>query len=1250
MAANNSGMQKEYFRFAQANLQKCKVATLTFLENFEKSGLDIALIQEPYTGSWGFLKPFKCKCTIFQKRDQNADVPVKAAIVVSKNFEENPILLHKFSDHACVFVEFKMGNDVLTVGSIYCEPTESIERNFQGLMNLGRTGKIFSTLIASDVNAKSIWWGSPKNDRRGDEVVDLLSQHNLNVLNNGNVPTFETTRNGIYFSNIIDVTISSDNMINRVTNWRVDRDISPMSDHNAILFELKVNNANEICDRETTFLYKTNKANWEKFAKSILDDISQGNVTTESIKELRDQYDIDNAVSKINDIINNACRKSIPIAKRSNRLTFNPWWNDNLENLKKELIRAKRKLVNSAKNRRTEVTLPAYLLLKDKYKAEIARAKSESWMQFCSKQNKENIWSTLKRITKKHNFMQPETVNFNGNVTENAKETAAAFLDHFFQPDNSVNDSPEQSHIRVSIGNYNDRTTSDVDFTFGEINDILKNISSSKAPGRDHLTADICCKVFETIPQHFVELFNACLRIGCFPTIWKIARVKVIPKPNKMNYNDVGSYRPIGLLPIFGKVLEKLMIDRIFWHLQKNKQLSENQFGFTPQKSTEQALSCAVQKIESYLTTKSHVVVISLDIKGAFDNAWWPFILHQLIGKGCPSNLVHLVKHYFSDRLVETVYAGERASKSSSKGCVQGSACGPVFWNLIIDDLLQSSFDANTHIQAFADDVLLIIGHKNLDALERTCNQTLETVAKWGLKAKLQFSEEKTNVLFFTRSRQVTRPKLVMNNVDLEYSRDFKILGVVLDDKLSWSKHVDMIAKKTTGVVKKLMGMARPTWGLKPEILSTINTAIIEPIATYGASVWGKAMETKSARRKLGSVQRMIGLRIAKAYRTTSLTSVQTIAGLTPLHFKIHEKMTLDKVKRTGHHPNLPNDREYQGTVPHTAHPHPSLRTGASVRYSESVSETDREPFEIYTDGSKMDNKVGAAYVVYNNRREIAHKILPMDEYCSVYQAELVAITESLEWVIKSRPQTSRLTVLSDSKSALQSLEDRRTCNPIVFSIQNQIRKLQELNVYCEFAWVRGHAGITGNERADHLAKQAASNTSRRKVFNEFPLSYAKAITRQETLESWEEEYKNSTTGGVTKLFFQNIKQALEFRKHHNISFELTQALTGHGALKHYLHRFKIIQSPVCPCDDTSEQTVAHVLAACHMFHRERFKLERRLRVASLTMDDISSSINDKAQSPVIVQYITSIFRKLIEDNWKASGGRPTNRNQNSAP
>jgi len=99
-----------------------------------------------------------------------------------------------------------------------------------------------------------------------------------------------------------------------------------------------------------------------------------------------------------------------------------------------------------------------------------------------------------------------------------------------------------------------------------------------------------------------------------------------------------------------GKVLEKLLINRINHHLYKHELLTDKQFGFTPQKSTTDAAMEAKQFIEPILEKRGLVIMTSMDVKGAFDAAWWPGILQGLKDLRCPRNLYNLSKGYLSNR------------------------------------------------------------------------------------------------------------------------------------------------------------------------------------------------------------------------------------------------------------------------------------------------------------------------------------------------------------------------------------------------------------------------------------------------------------------------------------------------------------------------------------------------------------------------------------------------------------------------
>jgi hypothetical protein len=113
---------------------------------------------------------------------------------------------------------------------------------------------------------------------------------------------------------------------------------------------------------------------------------------------------------------------------------------------------------------------------------------------------------------------------------------------------------------------------------------VLEKFDPGKALGEDGLNRDILLKIFKRFPTFFTEIYNECLRKAYFPKQWKRSMIIPIVKPGKEVNTEVNKYRPISLLNVGGKYLEKLLIDRINHHIFSNSLLNENQYGFLPQK------------------------------------------------------------------------------------------------------------------------------------------------------------------------------------------------------------------------------------------------------------------------------------------------------------------------------------------------------------------------------------------------------------------------------------------------------------------------------------------------------------------------------------------------------------------------------------------------------------------------------------------------------------------------------------------
>jgi hypothetical protein len=165
------------------------------------------------------------------------------------------------------------------------------------------------------------------------------------------------------------------------------------------------------------------------------------------------------------------------------------------------------------------------------------------------------------------------------------RETLRHVLEYFVPEDKNYDDIDYHAQTRTQSQEPMD-TADDKDFTIDEIRNSVESMGNKKAPGEDGITGDIYKSTFEISPSYITALYNGCLRRGVFPTRWKRANLIPITKPGKENCKDITKFRSISLLNTGGKVLEKVLINRINHHVFSHDFMNRNQYGFTPQRST----------------------------------------------------------------------------------------------------------------------------------------------------------------------------------------------------------------------------------------------------------------------------------------------------------------------------------------------------------------------------------------------------------------------------------------------------------------------------------------------------------------------------------------------------------------------------------------------------------------------------------------------------------------------------------------
>lgn len=1219
-------------RIMQVNLGRGQTASQECLREALHNNFSILLLQEPYVGKRGFTNMGKYKVI----QSCNGNKPVKSAIVIVSDklvIAEHPSLCNE--NITCVTAIW--GKYRLGLVSVYLEGTEDIEPYLQHIQRAVEEMRTPHIILAGDVNARSNWWGEFEEDDRGRAYVELLAQLNMAVINTGRTPTFSAFRNNRAYESIVDVTACTHEIQPSISKWQVNTGLVTTSDHRAITFEVDVGSNTEVLPRQTTRKYFTAKADWQIFDETLQKALIERHITVESCKTIMNPEALNRFVEDFTACVSQACTSAIPSVSK-HKIRKIKWWTDTLEKQKTEVIRRRNK-IRGANPRRKPFVIEEYARALEEYKENIIKTRIGSWKDHCTSQKKTTMWQDIYKTLTATNRQSDTLLKDQTGKFLDPLQSASLLMDTFYSKDDPELDTGEQSDLRVRTAEHiallrrrGQAESTTRKFEEHELQNVLRKFGVAKAPGEDGLTADICCRAVAATGDLFLTITNRCLELGCFPVKWKTAIVRIIPKPLKDDYSSPKSYRPIGLLPVFGKALEKMFTTRLMWHLGSWNLLSKRQYGFMPQVSTEDALFDAITIIKKEVAEKKIVAVLSLDIEGAFDGAWWPGILSQLIKKECPDELITLIDSYLSERSVRVEYAAQSVERETSKGCIQGSTCGPILWNVLMDPLLVAAEKLETHIQAFADDVLLIASASTTEQLNKKVNTALRVVAEWGQRSKLKFAAKKTQAIIVTRKLKFNTPRFVMSGVTLDITKELKVLGLVIDSKLTFKTHIQNTCNKAVAIYKTVATATRANWGLNPDILRLLYTAVVEPIVLYAASAWADSINKKYVVSRLDQLTRKFSILISKTHRTTSHSSALCLAGVLPLDLRVKEAAELFQLKRGMPFQGLPG-REIERRVSPFHLPHPAdqfPRKHLLLHTQEDVDAIEDPAPKIFTDGSKIEGRVGAAVSWWEGGRETKHASFTLASYCSVYQAELTAILGALELVEKAR-STHSANIISDSRSALEAIGNPECTNPIAVEVLNSIQRLEGKNKTIQLYWIRAHEGIAGNERADELAKDAALHKKTSPKYDRVPVSFLRYSLRQASIDAWNRRYQDASTGAVTKLFFPDARKSYSVLRKIRMTSLLAQMFTGHGGFRQYLHRFKLAADPYCICDPNTPETVTHLLDECPRFSKQRLDLS--FKIGAFPNANYSEFVTDDDVRRDFLEFAKAVVRTAARAN-----------------
>ena len=283
--------------------------------------------------------------------------------------------------------------------------------------------------------------------------------------------------------------------------------------------------------------------------------------------------------------------------------------------------------------------------------------------------------------------------------------------------------------------------------------------------------------------------------VNSIPTTWKQSSITPIHKGG--SHDDPSNYRPISVVPILAKILEKIVSNQLSSYLEENQLLHPHQGAFRCGKSTSDILLLAVDHIVSSLDCGKVVCAAFLDLQKAYDLLDHCTLLRRIGELGVAKSVLKWFQNYLTDR-TDRVKLGDRFSnwRQMKGGVPQGSALGPLLFLIYMNALpLQIT---NGLLAQYADDTTLICSGSSVSDTAAVMTSQLQLVNKWIVDSKTKLNIQKSSVMWFRVSsrKKVVYPDIFVNDVVLRQVDKQKYLGVMFDTRLSWTHQVSNVCKK----------------------------------------------------------------------------------------------------------------------------------------------------------------------------------------------------------------------------------------------------------------------------------------------------------------------------------------------------------------------------------------------------------------------------------------------------------------------
>ena len=699
------------------------------------------------------------------------------------------VMNHVTCQYESLFIETVMHDHKVVIGVIYKPPestTDTFVAHFSDVLGIISKERK-QCILMGDFNLDLI--KVDNNNQTKDFVHSLYT--------NAFYPTIsKPTRVTEHSATLLD------NIITNITGYCIKSGVlyNDISDHFPVFNLLQINSK---ISKKYEYIFK--RMNTVNNIEKLNTELKNANWDDVFVDE-----NPDSAYDTFLSILTSFINKCLPLKKVKRKI------NDKSEWLTKGILIScvqKNNLFKKLKKTPSQENELTYKTFKNKLTHLIRIAKKNYFKEKFDmhRNNGKKTWETIGEILKNKNRKTTVTDTFitpNGKTCTDKTETANNFNKYFTTVGNTLAANlPQTGNDPIELIESNPDNFFCVPATPAEINNIILHSKSKKSTGFDNIDSYIVKQIAPQIVNQLADIFNKSFLTGIVPSKLKIA--KVIPLYKAKDPALFSNYRPISLLPVFSKILERLMYNRLYNFLTEHNILSTNQFGFRKKYSTFLALMDLVDNISKNIDEGNYSIGIFLDLSKAFDTIDHTILLDKLCRYGVRGVTLNWFKHYLNDRKQFVSYNNTTSvSMKVTCGVPQGSILGPLLFILYVNDITKVSNIFK--INLFADDTSLIHTHDNFEYLIKETNEELIRISTWLATNKLVLNINKTNYMIFTSrgksyNKNVTNITIDGNNI--QQVNKTKFLGIIIEEHLNWATHISHLCNiiaRNVGILQKL--------------------------------------------------------------------------------------------------------------------------------------------------------------------------------------------------------------------------------------------------------------------------------------------------------------------------------------------------------------------------------------------------------------------------------------------------------------